>query len=800
MQIGKGRPLAVFCWLLSIVAVLYVCLDLSSEMLGIFMLCSASALAFTLVISFVIKRGRYAWRYFSFLLLALLVGMSAAYMRERCEVVPAEQLVNDHEAECEITGLVVSEEFYSNYLTCVGVVIDLPQTEGASTADQVKVYLQLSGSYDMRIGDRFSARATLYPIADAPEEQRTVRYLQAQGFILIGYVEGAENCETLERGVFIMGQWLGRLQYRLSDRLAMAVQGEQGKLASALLLGTRDNLSESTILDFRRAGAAHLLALSGLHLSLIVLALEKLLRLLRCPFCLRILLLSLVAISFLALTGFSVSMLRATFMLLCLYLSRLRGVPHDSLTALSVFLGITLTVSPTAVYDAGLWLTVLATFALICVVPALLHKNEADGKFSRAPNVLIWLWQKLGIPILSSIIILFVLILPMALIFGEMSLFSPLSNLVLTPLTAMILILGILFLPLSYLGAVAPFFVFLADVIARILHEIADVMLTITQRMSDVPGALLSLRYDFVSVLLAILVCALVVVLLFRFQRPQRFLYVLAAWTAIFVVCLSMVQSASTGTWQATYVSDKKNELLCLFGNGETVLCDVTDGSYTAYRDLLADAMPDGATEIDALILTHYHNRHISTVYKLLGDIRVRTIWLPMTMSSTDSEKAIKDEGNLRAIAALAKQRRVEVCYYLPQDGAQITDTLALEQLYFSMIKRSTHPTVSFSFEYRADAKTPPKRLTWVGASAWESERAKEILLSSTSSDTIIFSKHGPVIKTEYTLIDWACIPDIVLFADGNTATALRSSKEMSVVLRRARVLLGEDKTEVTLP
>jgi hypothetical protein len=87
-----------------------------------------------------------------------------------------------------------------------------------------------------------------------------------------------------------------------------------------------------------------------------------------------------------------------------------------------------------------------------------------------------------------------------------------------------------------------------------------------------------------------------------------------------------------------------------------------------------------------------------------------------------------------------------------------------------------------------------------VGASAWESKEVKEISLSATSSDTLIFSKHGPVVKTEYTLIDWVCVPDIVLFADGNTAAALQSSKEMSVVLRRARVLLGEDKIEVTLP
>ena len=109
------------------------------------------------------------------------------------------------------------------------------------------------------------------------------------------------------------------------------------------------------------------------------------------PVYLRIFLLSLTAIGFLALTGFSISMLRATFMLLCLYLSRLRGTPHDSLTSLSVFLGLTLTIQPTAVYDAGLWLTVLATFALISVIPGLFRVNDRTEP-ARVSTPFLWIF------------------------------------------------------------------------------------------------------------------------------------------------------------------------------------------------------------------------------------------------------------------------------------------------------------------------------------------------------------------------------------------------------------------------
>lgn len=53
--------------------------------------------------------------------------------------------------------------------------------------------------------------------------------------------------------------------------------GENNALAQALILGDKSHLSRSTISDFRTAGAAHLLALSGMHLGIIYLAINRIL-------------------------------------------------------------------------------------------------------------------------------------------------------------------------------------------------------------------------------------------------------------------------------------------------------------------------------------------------------------------------------------------------------------------------------------------------------------------------------------------------------------------------------------------
>ncbi len=800
MEIGRGRPLACFCFLLCGVEALYICLRWTAPFLAAMTgICFFLSMVLT-VLTFFCQRIRHITAYCLFLSAALILGFGIAWGREACAVLPAERYAQKDTASVQIEGAVISEEFYSNYLTCVGVKIDLPQ-ESALQAKTAKVYLNLTGSYDIRIGDRICAHAELYPLDDAPEDRLTLRRLQADGFLLIGYVSSENDCYTTERGSFVLTQWLSRLQYRLADRLSSLIDGESGALNVALLLGTRDGLSERTELNFRRAGASHILALSGQHLSLMILLLTAFLQFLHCPFRLRILLLSATAIFFLALTGFSISLIRATVMLLCLQVSKLRGIPHDSLTILSVFLAVTLSFCPVWIYDAGLWLTVLAAFVLIVVIPPLLRRTASLTEKRRCKNRWVtFLWKYFVLPMLSSVIISFFLILPMALIFGEISLLSPVSNLLLSPLCALSLMLGMICLLLSCLSSVLPVFSFAASGVAFVLHQVGTLMLQIAEALGDIRGALLSLRYDFVKPMLWILLIAWLAFLLPRWNKPKRFFYVMGTWSAAFALCFVFFSGMHASDRQVSYLSDKKNELLCFTDQKDTVLCDITDGGYTIYRRFLSEYLPDGTTEIEALVLTHYHNRHISTVYKLLGDIRVRTIYLPMTMPMTDQDKAIKDESNLRAIIALAKERGVEVRYYLPQEGIDVTENFRLERLYFGMLERSTHPTISMAWQYQKEEKTQSGQLFWLGASSWEAALSDEILSVCGKSQVQIFSRHGPIIKTDYEIPVFSVLPDYVLFSDGYTAAALVPSPTAGDALRHAECLLGNTYQEMLLP
>lgn len=65
-----------------------------------------------------------------------------------------------------------------------------------------------------------------------------------------------------------VSQWIAMLRVRVSERIEEVIGGEDGSVASALVAGTRAGISEKTNEDLRKAGLAHILSISGLHMAL----------------------------------------------------------------------------------------------------------------------------------------------------------------------------------------------------------------------------------------------------------------------------------------------------------------------------------------------------------------------------------------------------------------------------------------------------------------------------------------------------------------------------------------------------
>lgn len=156
-------------------------------------------------------------------------------------------------------------------------------------------------------------------------------------------------------------------------RLYDAMGEREAGVLSAMLLGDKEQLDGDIKELYQVSGIGHILAISGLHLSLIGIGIYKLVRRISGSYPVG----GGFGIAFLALyvlmIGETVSVCRAFIMLLFRIGADITGRSYDGVTALSAAALVVLLRSPLSVYDAGFWLSFGAVTALYLVQPAFLE-------------------------------------------------------------------------------------------------------------------------------------------------------------------------------------------------------------------------------------------------------------------------------------------------------------------------------------------------------------------------------------------------------------------------------------------
>ena len=273
MHCFHNRPLALACLLL-VLSVIFV-YPLSAAV-KLFICIAAAALSIASLLLFVCKKcGRGSLLIFLCLFgIAIGVGSSYVYFNRRYE-----KYLHLVGKEIVAEGIVLSRGNSAVFYTSLEVSIDRID----DAAENVKAEIYLDHSTPLQAGDRFVLTGEVIDPATLLPEKTGEKTFLAEGNLLYLSVEGHENVEILQSKGTDFRIFFSKLNLRLSYALRNLIGGEEGGVAVALLLGNRTWISDRTTLDFRRAGISHLLALSGLHVSILVGFAEWVLRKIRLP-------------------------------------------------------------------------------------------------------------------------------------------------------------------------------------------------------------------------------------------------------------------------------------------------------------------------------------------------------------------------------------------------------------------------------------------------------------------------------------------------------------------------------------
>lgn len=288
---------------------------------------------------------------------------------------------------------------------------------------------------------------------------------------------------------------------RVVTMIQTRISGEEGNLAAAFLTGEKIDLSDITQTNFRRTGLSHIMAVSGLHLSIFIGMLSYLLD----RFSVNGKIISAISLLFIGivvvLAGFSVSVIRAGLMSMITLTGHLCNRRADSLNSLCVSLiGIAL-ISPFSIVDASYLLSGAATAGILILSPLIEEKLLMRLVLSKNQHRQLSL---IGVSVSSTIFTAPILII----YFREMSILSvPAMSIVNYPVTIM-LIGTILFCCLFWMPFLGDFLAFLIRIVAQFILEIVDMLSSFDQAtisFSSLPMIIFAILIGMLAILVHLL-------------------------------------------------------------------------------------------------------------------------------------------------------------------------------------------------------------------------------------------------------------------------------------------------------
>jgi len=266
-------------------------------------------------------------------------------------------------------------------------------------------------------------------------------YLSKQGIHKQVYLNSNEFLQLESRKSFL--GWIAKIRSQIQTSLQQeGFSKDEFGVINALLLGQRQEVSKELLNDYSKAGAIHILAISGLHVGIILLILSWILKPLervKKGRLVKLLFIVLLLWFFALLAGMSASVVRAVTMFTAVAIGQSLQRKNSVVYSLIFSMFILLLFKPLFLLDVGFQLSYLAVYGIVTMQPKL--SSLWQPKWKLVDKV----WQLTTVSLAAQLSVL-----PLSLFyFHQFPGLFLLSNLVIVPFLGIILIGGIVIILLS---------------------------------------------------------------------------------------------------------------------------------------------------------------------------------------------------------------------------------------------------------------------------------------------------------------------------------------------------------------
>lgn len=439
-------------------------------------------------------------------------------------------------------------------------------------------------------------------------------------------------------------EFLSQLRYE-SDALFWKLLGEKnGATASAMVLGLKKGMDSEVKALYQGAGISHLLAISGLHLSLLGAGLFGLLKKVRLPAVLSAGISALILIAYAQLTGMGVSTRRALVMFLLFLAAGLLKRTPDLPTSLAVAALFLLVPRPQRILDAGFRLSFSAVLGIAVMIPVLQNGWEDTAPSLRVANrvtdgVTGWNLVRAAITracrflrknILAGLGITMTM-LPFLLIhFYEWSPWSVLLNLAVIPLMGILLPCLIGLQLLARLAALASCLKLPQRLLCAVIEGIFSCYEQLCRFAAALPGSILHTGYPTWQALTVYTIGLIALAVSGKKLRPRLRLAAAVCLMGIFLIRLPgelNVTMLDVGQGECVGIETREHHVYLVDAGS-------TSKKKTGQYQIIPWLKYIGTRRVEGIFITHWDEDHISAVGELLdwsksSRVKIRCIFLP---------------------------------------------------------------------------------------------------------------------------------------------------------------------------
>lgn len=448
--------------------------------------------------------------------------------------------------------------------------------------------------------------------------------------------------------------WLYACRGKIAQILENQYSDEDAAILKAMLLGVKEEIDTELKESFQKNGIAHILAISGLHISFLCMTLYTQLIRLGVPLQISVILCEIILVMYILMVGFSPSAFRAAIMFSMFLISRILKRSYDMISSVSVASIVILLINPGYIKDTSYQLSFWAIIAVGFFYKIYLDNSCNLKEFLDKPasgNCLKKIRERLVNKLINGLLVsiwVYLVTLPVLLkCYYETAFYSILLNIVVVPLMSVLLMAAILGLLMTTA----------VNFVALPFYELVKCILNFYKEMCRIlehcgAGRINLGQPSWKAVLIYYIL--LVVICVYRGKRR-------AVFQLLAVICCMSVMSFHYSSYPRLYMLDVgQGDCIVYIGNKrETYLFDGGSSSKrnVGSKRIIPFLKYNGIKRIDGIFLSHPDSDHINGIEELIELSARECIEIDCIYAYSEY---LDNEGYQR-IKQLAKENGIEI-------------------------------------------------------------------------------------------------------------------------------------------